>query len=154
MTSPRLVTPHRTSGSGTRLVHNNGFVSEVGFNDMVDYENMPNGPINVPEFGSVKTPAGFRGLLAMSAYDHVAPAAYPATILTTELSDQRNTQWEVAKMAARLQAATTSGKPVLLRGDTQGHGNILDASAQIEEYADVWTFMLWQLGERAFQPAS
>jgi prolyl oligopeptidase len=74
--------------------------------------------------------------------------------LPTELSDQRNTPWEVAKTAERLQAATTSGKPVLLRGDRQGHGNILDASAQTEESADVWTFMLWQLGEPTFQPAS
>jgi prolyl oligopeptidase len=129
-------------------------VSEVGFNDMVDYENMPNGPGNVPEFGSVKSADGFRNLLAMSAYDHVVPAAYPATILTTGLADQRNAPWQVAKMAARLQAATTSGKPVLLRADTQGHGIVLDASAQLEEYADVWTFMLWQLGQPAFTSPS
>ncbi len=128
-------------------------VSEVGFNDMVDYEHMPNGPGNVPEFGTVKTPDGFRNLLAMSAYDHVVPAPYPATILTTGLADKRDSPWQVAKMAARLQAATTSGKPVLLRADTQGHGLILDASAQVQEYADVWTFMLWQLGEPAFKSA-
>ncbi len=129
-------------------------VSEVGFSDMVDYENMPNGPGNVPEFGSVKTEDGFHDLLAMSAYDHVVPAPYPATILTTGLSDKRNSPWQVAKMTARLQAFTTSGKPVFLRADTQGHGVILDAPAQLEEYADVWTFMLWQLGEPAFQPVS
>jgi prolyl oligopeptidase len=90
----------------------------------------------------------------MSAYDHVVPAPYPATILTTGLSDKRNSPWQVAKMTARLQAFTTSGKPVFLRADTQGHGVILDAPAQLEEYADVWTFMLWQLGEPAFQPVS
>jgi prolyl oligopeptidase len=129
-------------------------ISQVGFDDMVDYENMPNGPGNVPEFGSVKTAAGFHDLLAMSAYDHVTSAAYPAVILSTGLSDQRDAPWQVAKMAARLQASTTSGKPVLLRADTQGHGLVLDASAQVEQYADVWTFMLWQLGEPAFQPAS
>jgi prolyl oligopeptidase len=129
-------------------------ISQVGFNDMVDYENMPNGPGNVPEFGSVKTAEGFHDLLAMSAYDHVAAAAYPAMILSTGLSDQRNAPWQVAKMAARLQASTTSGKPILLRADTQGHGLVLDASAQIDQYADVWTFMLWELGEPAFEPAS
>ena len=129
-------------------------ISQVGFSDMVDYENMPNGPGNVPEFGSVKTPNGFRNLLAMSAYDHVVPAPYPATILTTGLADQRDSPWQVAKMAARLQASTTSGKPVLLRADSQGHGLVLDPSAQVDEYADVWTFMLWQLGEPGFQPAT
>jgi prolyl oligopeptidase len=129
-------------------------ISQVSFNDMVDYENMPNGPGNVPEFGSVKTAQGFHDLLAMSAYDHVVPAPYPAIILTTGLADQRNAPWQVAKLAARLQASTTSGKPVLLRADSQGHGVVLDVPAQIDEYADVWTFMLWQFGEPAFQPAS
>jgi prolyl oligopeptidase len=55
-------------------------------------------------------------------------------------------------MAARLQAATTSGKPILLRADTQGHGLVLSAAAQIDEYADVSTFMLWQPGEPGFTP--
>ena len=128
-------------------------VSQVGFNDMVDYENMPNGPGNVPEFGSVETANGFNDLLAMSAYDHVVPAPYPAVMLTTGLADKRDAPWQVAKMAARLQASTTSGKPVLLRADAQGHGVIVDASADVEEYADVWTFVLWQLGEPTFQPA-
>ncbi len=129
-------------------------ISHAGVNDMVDYENAPNGPGNVPEFGSVKTPDGFRDLLAMSAYDHVAPAAYPATMLTTGFADVRVPPWEVAKMAARLQAATTSGKPVLLRADAQGHGLVRDPAAQIDEDADVFTFMLWQLGEPAFHVQS
>jgi prolyl oligopeptidase len=129
-------------------------ISHAGVNDMVDYENAPNGPGNVPEFGSVKTPTGFRDLLAMSAYDHVAPAAYPATILTTGFADVRVPPWEVAKMDARLQAATTSGKPVLLRADAQGHGLVRDVAAQIDEDADVFTFMLWQFGEPAFASGS
>jgi prolyl oligopeptidase len=127
-------------------------ISHAGVNDMVDYERAPNGAGNVPEFGSVRTPEGFRDLLAMSAYDHVVPAAYPATILTTGLADVRVPPWQVAKMAARLQAATTSGKPVLLRADEQGHGLVRDVAPQIDEEADVYTFMLWQLGEPGFQP--
>ena len=125
-------------------------ISEVGFNDMVDLENMPNGPGNVPEFGSVKTRNGFRDLLAMSAYDHITPAPYPATILTTGLADRRTAPWQVAKMAARLAASTTSGKPILLRTDSQGHGVIRAESEQNEESADLDTFILWQLGEPGF----
>ena len=125
-------------------------VSEVGFNDMVDLENMPNGPGNVPEFGSVKTANGFRDLLAMSAYDHVVPAPYPAVMLTTGLTDRRTAPWQVAKMTARLQASTTSGKPILLRADAQGHGVVRDASAQDDEFADLDTFVLWQTGEPGF----
>jgi prolyl oligopeptidase len=128
-------------------------ISEVGLNDMVDFEHTPNGPGNVPEFGSVKTADGFRDLLAMSAYDHVVPAAYPAMILTMGRNDRRAGQWEVAKMAARLQAATTSGKPILLRADAQGHGIIRDVSAQESEDADIFTFMLSQMNEPGFTPA-
>ena len=125
-------------------------ISQVGLNDMIDFEKAPNGPGNVPEFGSVKTAAGFRALLAMSAYDHVVPAPYPATILTTGLRDVRVPTWEVSKMAARLQEATTSGKPVLLRTDLQGHGVVRDAAAEVDEYTDIFTFMLWQLGQPGF----
>jgi prolyl oligopeptidase PreP (S9A serine peptidase family) len=95
-------------------------------------------------------PNGFRDLLALSAYDHVVPAAYPATILTTGRDDRRVAPWQVAKMAARLQASTTSGKPILLRADVQGHGLIRAVSAQDDEYADVFSFMLRQMGEPGF----
>ncbi len=39
-----------------------------------------------------------------------------------------------------------------LTADAQGHGVVREASAEIDEYADVWTFMLWQLGGSGFQP--
>jgi prolyl oligopeptidase len=44
-------------------------------------------------------------------------------LLTVGLNDRRVAPWQPAKMAARSQAATTSGRPVLLRVDTHpGHG--------------------------------
>ncbi len=54
-------------------------VISVGLTDMLRYETTANGVPNVPEFGSVKTPEGFRALYEMSAYHHVKDgAAYPA----------------------------------------------------------------------------
>jgi prolyl oligopeptidase len=55
--------------------------------------------------------------------------------------------WQPAKMAARLQAATSSGKPVLLRVDFDaGHG-LGSTKSQVEaELADQYAFLLWQLG--------
>jgi prolyl oligopeptidase len=51
-----------------------------------------------------------------SAHDHVDDqAAYPAVLLQTGMNDPRVDPWQMAKMTARLQAGTTSGKPVLLR---------------------------------------
>jgi Prolyl oligopeptidase family len=62
--------------------------------------------------------------------------------------------WEPAKMAARLQAATTSGKPVLLRVEYEaGHG-IGSTKAQFQELlTDEYAFLFWQLGVPEFQPA-
>lgn len=58
------------------------------------------------------------------------------------------------KLKARLQAATSSGKPVLLRVDyAGGHGGIGATLQQVEEsLADSWSFLLWQLGDPEFQP--
>jgi prolyl oligopeptidase len=59
-------------------------------------------------------------------------------------------------MAARLQAATGSKRPVLLRVDYQGgHGTIGGTKAQAEELlADQYSFLLWQFGEAGFQVPS
>ena len=55
--------------------------------------------------------------------------------------------YESRKMAARLQAASTSGYPVLLRTDAEaGHGIGTALSSRIEEEADVYTFLVDQLG--------
>ena len=55
-------------------------------------------------------------------------------------------------MAARLQAATASGKPVLLRVDYDaGHGMGSTKTQREEEMADELSFALWQFGEPGFQ---
>ena len=57
-------------------------------------------------------------------------------------------------MTARLQAATSSGKPVLLRVDfAGGHGTMGGTKQQeYEKAADEMSFLLWQLGVPNFQP--
>ena len=126
----------------------------VGLTDMLRYETTANGVPNVAEFGSVKTREGFEALREMSAYHHVqAGADYPAVLLTTGINDPRVDPWLPAKMAARLQAATSSGKPVLLRVDYEGgHGVGLTRRQFAEEITDFMTFLLWQFGDPAFRP--
>src|SRR2546425_10573270 len=59
---------------------------------------------------------------------------YPAILLTTGMNDPRVVPWEPGKMAARLQGATGSGKPVLLRVEHQGgHGGVGGAPAAAAE---------------------
>jgi prolyl oligopeptidase len=131
-------------------------LDDVGMSDALRAETTPNGPPNVPEFGTVATEDGFHGLFAMSPYHHVRDGtAYPAVLFTTGANDPRVASWEVAKMVARVQAATTSGRPVLLRVDFDaGHGMGSTLSQREQEVADQWSFTLWQMSDPAFQPVA
>lgn len=125
----------------------------VGDSDALRMENSPGGPANIPEFGSVKTEEGFKGLYIMDAYLHVKDGtAYPAVMLTTGINDPRVDPWEAAKMTARLQAASSSGKPILLRVDYDaGHGFGSGKKQRSELLADELSFLLWQFGDPDFQ---
>ncbi|GAA3466152.1 prolyl oligopeptidase family serine peptidase [Nonomuraea roseola] len=103
-----------------------------------------NGPINVPEFGSVVTSDGLRGLLIADAYLRVEDGVpYPAVLLTAGLRDARVPPWQPAKLAARLQAATSSGLPVLLRVEEHGwHGAGSTREQEHALLADVLAFLL------------
>jgi prolyl oligopeptidase len=99
-------------------------ICNVGAMNALRSEFSPNGPSNTPEFGTVKDPDGFKALYQMDAYLHVKDGtAYPAVLLITGANDPRVSSWELLKMAARLQAATSSHNPILLRIDYDaGHG--------------------------------
>jgi len=120
----------------------------VGITNMLRYEIPQNGLFNVPEFGSVTTKEGFRGLLAMDTYHRIAAGtSYPAVLFTHGINDPRVEVWFSGKMAARLSAATSSGKPVLLRiaYDT-GHGFGATKAQHNATRADRYAFLWAQLG--------
>jgi prolyl oligopeptidase len=129
-------------------------VDQVPVSDMMRAEFSANGVPNIPEFGTVKTEEGFNALFAMSPYHWVRDGAkYPAVLLTTGINDPRVDAWEAGKMAARLQAASTSGKPILLRIDYDaGHGIGSTKKQAYEERADTFAFLFWQAGVKQFQP--
>lgn len=123
-------------------------VPMVGALDMVRAEVTPNGIPNIPEFGTRANEAGFRALLEMSSYHQVKDGVnYPAVLLTHGVNDPRVEVWHSTKMAARLMAASTSGRPVLLRLDYDaGHGVGSTKAQQQAERADVYAFLLGQMG--------
>jgi prolyl oligopeptidase len=128
-----------------------------GMLDVLRAEFAPAGPLNVPEFGSVKAEAGFRDLLAMSSLHQVKDGTgYPGVLLIHAVNDSRADVWHSTKMAARLQAATAQdldARPVLLRLDYDaGDGNGASQAQLNEETADIYSFLLWQFGDPAFQP--
>ncbi|MBI3410629.1 MAG: S9 family peptidase [Planctomycetes bacterium] len=122
-------------------------ISQVGIYDMLRSELHPNGSFNVTEFGTVKDYDQYKALHAYSPYHNVRDGtAYPAVFLLTGENDSRVDPSNSRKMAARLQAATSSKLPVLLRVGSSGHG--LDASLdeRIVEQADLFAFLFQQLG--------
>jgi prolyl oligopeptidase len=126
----------------------------VGDNNTLRCENGTDGPANSLEYGSTKTEAGFRALYAVDATQHVVPGtAYPAVLLTSGFNDPRVAPWQPGKMAAHLQAATKSGRPVLFLVDFDaGHGMGSSKSQRDRELADQLAFLYWQIGVPAYQP--
>jgi len=116
-------------------------------------EFSPNGPPNIPEFGSVKTKQGFENLYAMDSIQHVKHGVtYPAVMITTGLNDPRVSPWEPAKFAAALQASGTPN-PVLLRIDAQaGHGIGSTRTQNDLLTADWIAFMKWRAGVPGWRP--
>jgi len=120
-------------------------VAAVPVMDSLRAEITTNGRFNTPEFGTVEDPELFTALLAYSPYHNVADGtAYPAVLLTAGENDTRVDAWHAKKMTARLQEATSSDRPVLLRLESKGHlAGSLDQT--IDETTDWHAFLFDQL---------
>jgi prolyl oligopeptidase len=116
--------------------------------DMIRYHKFSVARWWVAEYGSSEDPDQFRYLYAYSPYHRVQDGTpYPAVLFVTGDADTRVDPLHARKMAARLQAATSSGRPVLLLYDTRrGHSGGLPLTEQIENLAIRLQFLLWQLG--------
>jgi len=122
-------------------------VSSVGIYDMLRVELAPNGAFNVTEFGTVKDPAQFKALYAYSPYHHVVDGTrYPSVLMMTGANDGRVAPYHSRKMAARLEEATKSDNPILLRtSSSAGHGQGTALSERIKQLADIYSFLFAQL---------
>ena len=128
-----------------------GVISNVGVSNALRAEFGQNGPPNIDEFGTVKDKDGFLGLKAMDALHHVKDGVqYPAVLLTIGMTDPRVAAWNGGKMAARLQRANRSRKPILLRVSFDaGHGLGSTRSQIDDERADEFAFVLWRAGRKS-----
>jgi len=128
-------------------------IPRVGCMNPLRVEESPNGPVNVPEFGTVKDSVECMALIDMDSYLHIEKSTeYPATLVTAGMNDPRVIAWQPAKFAARLQACNASDNPVLFWVDYEaghGHGNV--KSKSFEGLADRLGFALWQTGHPEYQ---
>ncbi|MGC1162355.1 MAG: prolyl oligopeptidase family serine peptidase [Candidatus Sulfotelmatobacter sp.] len=127
-------------------------VCDVPLLDMLHYQKFQIARLWIPEYGTAEDPAQFKWLYAYSPYHHVkAGVEYPAVLFMTADSDSRVDPMHAKKMTALMQAEAANGgsrtRPILLRIETKaGHGAGTPVAKRIEEYADVYSFLFWQLG--------
>jgi prolyl oligopeptidase len=122
-------------------------VAAVPVLDMLRVELHPNGAYNVAEFGTVEDAEQFAALYAYSPYHHVVDGVpYPAVLLTAGEFDPRVDAYHAKKMTARLQAATASDAPILLRVESGGHGIGQSLDQEVGLETDVLAFVSAHLG--------
>ena len=116
--------------------------------DMLRYQKFLEGPYWVPEYGSAENLRQFPYLYSYSPYHRVIDGTkYPSALFVTGDGDTRVAPLHARKMAARLQAATGSDRPILLLYDTKsGHSGGRPINKIIEEYTDILSYLFWQLG--------
>jgi prolyl oligopeptidase len=119
--------------------------------DMLRYQKFLVGSYWVTEYGSSDSEKQFPYLLKYSPYQNVKPGtAYPAVMFFTGDSDTRVDPLHARKMTALVQAASTSGRPVLLHYSLAGgHSAGVSVDQQIQDDADQMTFLWTETGTPA-----
>ncbi|MGI9361970.1 MAG: S9 family peptidase [Parasphingorhabdus sp.] len=125
-------------------------VAHVPFVDVLNTmqdESLPLTPGEWPEWGNpITDKEAFEYIRSYSPYDQVSAQDYPPMLITGGLNDPRVTYWEPAKWAAKLRVTKTDDNILLLKTNMgAGHGGKSGRWNQIEETAEEFAFILWQM---------
>jgi oligopeptidase B len=103
-------------------------------------------PLTRPVWGDpLSDPAAYDYIASYSPYENVRRQAYPATLATTAIGDDRVGFWEPAKWIANLRRRSTSGKPMLLHTETAGgHQGASGRFDELAQAARMYAFAIWQ----------
>ena len=120
----------------------------VGVMDMLRFHKFTIGWAWTSDYGSSENEDEFRALYAYSPLHNIKQGQkYPAVLVTTADHDDRVVPAHSFKYTATLQAAQAGDAPVLIRIETKaGHGAGKPTSKQIEEAADIYGFLVKNLG--------
>ena len=127
----------------------------VGVMDMLRFHRFTVGYGWVTEYGCADSLKDFQNLYRYSPYHNLNEGTrYPATLITTGDHDDRVVPAHSFKFAARLQEYNAGNNPVLIRIETNaGHGAGKPTNKQIDEAADIWSFVMYHLEMPFKQPA-
>jgi prolyl oligopeptidase len=122
-------------------------IPTVGVLDMLRFHKFTIGWAWTSDYGSSENKEEFDCIIKYSPLHNVKSVEYPATLVTTGDHDDRVVPAHSFKFIAALQEKQKGVNPVLIRIDTNaGHGAGKPTSKQIEEYADIWSFVFYNLG--------
>ena len=123
---------------------------EVGVMDMLRYEKFTIGYAWAVEYGSVKEREHFYNLLSYSPiHNIISGRKYPSTLIYTADHDDRVVPAHSFKYAATMQNSQGGDDPILIRvGKKTGHGSGKSTTKIIEQYAEKWGFMFYEMGVR------
>ena len=115
--------------------------------DMLRFHKFTIGWNWIPDYGSSDKEAEFKALRAYSPVHNIRSGVkYPATLINTADHDDRVVPAHSFKYVAALQAAQAGDAPILIRIDTSsGHG-ASSTTKQIEQTADLYSFLFQNLG--------
>lgn len=120
----------------------------VGVMDMLRFNQFTAGRYWVSDYGSPQNAAEFKALYAYSPIHNIkAGTKYPAVMITTADHDDRVVPAHSFKYAATIQEMQSGEAPVLIRIETKaGHGAGKPTAKVIEEQADIFGFLMKNLG--------
>jgi prolyl oligopeptidase len=123
-------------------------IPQVGVMDMLRYHLFTIGRTWSGDFGTSDTKEGFDYLYKYSPLQNIKKGIkYPATLAFTADHDDRVVPAHTFKFIATLQEYQEGDNPVLVRIDTKaGHGGGKPTAKLINEAADLWSFVFWNLG--------
>ena len=124
-------------------------IPQVGVMDMLRYHKFTIGWNWASDYGtSEDSKEMFEYLYGYSPLHNLKPGtAYPATLVTTADHDDRVVPAHSFKFAATLQECHQGSNPVLIRIDTKaGHGGGKPLTKVLEEQADIYGFIMYNLG--------
>lgn len=121
-------------------------VPQVPITDVLGRVRDPISMAATLDYGDPLDPVMAQVLRAWSPYQNIRDGvAYPAVLIDSGLNDPRCPPWHGRKFAARLQQATSSGRPVLLRvRPGAGHGAVGRAAQRLQE-TETLAFLAEQL---------
>lgn len=127
-------------------------VCNVGCANALRLEFSSNGPVNIPEFGTVTDSIECKALYEMDGMQHVKQGVnYPAVMSVGGWTDPRVVVWQPGKFAAAVQNASTSGRPVLMKVNYDNGHFTEDREVTFANFADQFAFVMWQCGHPGFQ---